>query len=198
MKDKNTTRGFRKLSKLEIAEVKAVNLGKFESRSGSKDKAKTAAYLAEEARKLQKLRHIANRRNALEEPQLDSEDEAETEEVTESEEEIEESEPETPRDPDSRHEYPTSTVEEQELHDSFMPTVLHFLDLTGELPLITTWSGSSYLQIHWAMQMQLDAIRARRGEDSSVILVGLGRWSGGIGNWRTASLTIDFLNAGWD
>lgn len=189
LKDKNTTRGWRKLYRDEIADVKAMNMGNFPKRSASKDLSKRQKYLDGEARKRERLMELARKRHALEAEGIhpsESEHESEEEQQTASEGE----EDDEPTGPDARHDRPANAEEEQELQEAMLPTILHFLNLTGELPVIDSWS-SRYVLIHWDLHRQLQIALGISENQRVPSLVGYGRWTGGISGWRTAALITD-------
>ncbi|KAL9014629.1 MAG: hypothetical protein Q9173_000722 [Seirophora scorigena] len=185
LKDKNTTRGFRKLAPREILKVKDVNLGKFSNRSRyPTDHEKRQAYSTDQARKLDRIRKIAEDSRVEEELHSEEMDTAsETATNADSEEE--------PQGPDSRHETPTNEQEQQELHEAMMPTIMHFLDLTGELPVITNWD-IPYIVLHYNIWCQLRQVLALEEGQEPPPLVGYGRFVGGIGEWRSAKLMFYF------
>ncbi|KAI4142170.1 MAG: hypothetical protein L6R39_005064 [Caloplaca ligustica] len=188
LKDKNTTRGFRKLYDDEVAQVKAANEGKFPNRSANKDPAKRQAYLEQEAKRRQKIQEMAEQKRAEEAKQgsseSDADDESDLEQWYASEDEEEDN-----GEPDARGFCPVNVEEEQELHDAMLPTILHFLDLTGELPVVRDWS-INFVTIHFNLHLQLRRVlRIPEGEEPPA-LVGYGRWTGGISYWRSASLEL--------
>ncbi|KAL8926731.1 MAG: hypothetical protein Q9208_002805 [Pyrenodesmia sp. 3 TL-2023] len=189
LKDKNTTRGWRKLYRDEIADVKAMNMGNFPKRSASKDLSKRQKYLDGETRKRERLMELARKRHALEAEGIhpsESEHESEEEQQTASEGE----EDDGSIGPDSRHDRPANAEEEQELHEAILPTILHFIILTGELPVIDSLS-KRYLLIHWDLHRQLQIALGISENQRVLSLVGYGKWSGGISGWRTATLITD-------
>ncbi|KAI4175686.1 MAG: hypothetical protein LQ346_008032 [Caloplaca aetnensis] len=189
LKDRNTTRGWRKLYRDEVAEVKGMNVGNFPNRSATKDLSKRQKYIDAETRKRERLMELARKRRALEAQGIrpsESEHESEEEQQTASEgEEDDES-----KGPDSRRDRPATAEEEQELHEAMLPTILHFLNLTGELPVVDSWSRR-YLLIHWDLHWQLQIALGRSDRQRVPSLVGYGRWTGGISGWRTATLITD-------
>ncbi|KAL9002309.1 MAG: hypothetical protein Q9188_004747 [Gyalolechia gomerana] len=197
LKARNTTRGFRDLTDREVLELKSKNLGKFASRSTAKDPDKTKAYLEHEKNRLKRYQEIEARKNTqTETPKAktkkavkpSSEDNEYHED--DDDDETEEEQTDIVRKPDARHMRPADKDEEEELHDAMLPTIEHYIELTGNLPIITDWARS-YLEIHWDIHRQLRrALRIPDEEDFS--LIGLRRWDGGIRGWRSAELSLTF------
>lgn len=95
------------------------------------------------------------------------------------------------RRPDARNIRPVDKDEEEELHDAMLPTIEHYIRLTGDLPVITDWSRA-YLEIHWDIHRQLR--RATRVPGNIELpLIGLRRWNGGIRGWWSAELSLHFM-----
>ncbi|KAI4286591.1 MAG: hypothetical protein L6R35_004154 [Caloplaca aegaea] len=188
LKDKNTTRGFRKLAPHEIAKMKDINLGKFSNRSRyPSHHEKREAYQAGLAKKRKRIRQIAEDTRVQEHlPNTHAENETSTEEE-DTASETESDEDEEPQGPDSRHEVPKNEREQEELHEAMMPTIMHYLDLTGELPLITNW-GIPYIVLHYNIWTQLRRTLGVEEGREPPALVGYERWLGGIGAWRSAKL----------
>ncbi|KAL9595784.1 MAG: hypothetical protein Q9219_006238 [cf. Caloplaca sp. 3 TL-2023] len=194
-KAKNTTRGFRDLTDHEIAQLKIKNLGKFPKRSARKDPAKREAYIELEKQRLERYKAIeASKDTQVGTPvgTPGTELNSFSDEVTDEDDKDKSSEePDIVRKPDARHACPTSKDEEEELHDAMLPTIEHYVLLTGELPVITYWSRS-YLEIHWDLHLQLHrALDLPAGEE--IPLLGLRRWPGGICGWRSAELSLNFI-----
>ncbi|KAL8932879.1 MAG: hypothetical protein Q9216_006631 [Gyalolechia sp. 2 TL-2023] len=179
-------RGFRDLTDREVMELKSRNLGKFASRSAAKDPDKREAYLEHEKKKLKRYEEIEARRDTRTEvPKAKS-----ASEVEEYDDDTEEDRNEIVRKPDARHLRPADRDEEEELHDAMLPTIEHYIEATGTLPVITDWARS-YLEIHWDIHRQMRrALHIPEDEDFS--LVGLRRWDGGIRGWRSAELSLTF------
>ncbi|KAL8785828.1 MAG: hypothetical protein Q9213_003135 [Squamulea squamosa] len=171
LKALNTTRGFPQLSRRQLEEIKDTRIGQFPNRSRTRDPVVREKYLADHRAKLERLRKqdVKPLKQELAEP-VDSDSESE----------------EDYRGPDSRYNNPQNAREEAELHDAMMPTILQFLDLTGELPVIGHWQ-LSYLITLGEIHRQLQNALTRQGA-SPVEPVGYGFWTGGIMNWRTAEL----------
>lgn len=197
LKDKNTTKGFRDLTDREVLELKSQNLGKFASRSTAKDPDKRKAYIEHEQNRLKRYKEIEAQKNndvttetTKPNTKIKTEQSAsETEEYDEDKDETaDEQSPE--RKPDARHMRPLDKTEEEELHDAMLPTIEHYIELTGDLPTINNWARS-YLEIHWDIHRQLRrALRLPNDEDIS--LLGLRRWEGGIRGWRGAEMSLTF------
>ncbi|KAL8940135.1 MAG: hypothetical protein Q9211_002409 [Gyalolechia sp. 1 TL-2023] len=196
LKARNTTRGFRDLTDREVLELKSRNLGKFASRSTAKDPDKRKAYLEHERQRLKRYQEIEARKNTQTEAPKSKTKKAvkpasEDEEYDGQDDETEEEQTEIVRKPDVRHLRPADKDEEEELHDAMLPTIEHFIELTGHLPIITDWARS-YLEIHWDFHRQL-----RRAlhipDDEDISLIGFRRWNGGIRGWRSAELSLTFM-----
>lgn len=162
--------------------MKQVNLGKFGNRSrnpGDLDKKK--AYLEAQQKKIEETIQIAARSRARAAQGIidpDSEHESDPEEQDTADEDNDD-ESEDSDEPDSRNDYPVDVEEEHELHDAMLPTILHFLDLTGELPVVTNWTGN-YVIIHRAIWLQLRHHLGNLEGEIPPPLVGYGSWTGGI------------------
>ncbi|KAL8771549.1 MAG: hypothetical protein Q9209_002991 [Squamulea sp. 1 TL-2023] len=171
LKALNTTRGFPQLSRHQLEEIKTTRIGQFPNRSRTRDPIAREKYLADHQAKLERLRKQDAKplKQELAEP-VDSDSESE----------------EDRRGPDSRYDNPQNAEEEAELHDAMMPTILQFLDLTGELPVIGHWQ-LSYMITLGEIHRQLQNASSRQSA-SPVEPVGYGFWTGGIMSWRTAQL----------
>ncbi|KAL8728060.1 MAG: hypothetical protein Q9166_005660 [cf. Caloplaca sp. 2 TL-2023] len=172
LKAMNTTRGFGGLSQREVTEIKSANIGKYGSRSRSQDPGKRAKYLADNAQKLRRLKELgdkvtATRSQRQESPATDMSSESEEIYVGE----------------DARDLAPLNAEEELDLHDAMLGSILEFIRLTGNLPEIKSWNNR-YFSLLWHCDRQLQ--KELHNPSPRVHLPGLGFWTGGIGNWRTA------------
>ncbi len=166
-----------------------MSIGNFPKRSATKDLSKRQKYIDNETRKRERLMELARKRRALEAQGIrptESEHESEEEQQTASEGDVDDES----KEPDSRRDRPTTAEEEQELREAMLPTILHFLVLTGELPIVDTWARR-YLLIHWDLHKQLQMALGRSDTQHVPSLVGYGRWTGGISGWRSATLITD-------
>ncbi|KAL8827882.1 MAG: hypothetical protein Q9170_006838 [Blastenia crenularia] len=199
LKAQNTTRGFRDLTDCEMQELKSKNLGRFAKRSSTKDPNKRIAYLEMEKQRLKRYTEIEQRKHfKVEESKTVIE---QTEEQTSEEEESDAEDSDAtivtadvPRGPDVRNQDPTNKDEEEELHDAMLPTIEHYTQITGNLPVIHNWSRS-YLSIHYDIYRHLRRDLGFPVEgDEHTALVGLRRWDGGIRGWRSAELSLEVIN----
>lgn len=203
-KAQNTTVGFGPLSSAKILEIKGQSIGKFPKRSKSGDPAKRQKYLTEHDTRLKRLQkknveetqgfdpEVALQKfdfisptADLTEPIADADSESnyggpDNGSTTDSK-----SEPDH-YGPDSRYDAPKNAEEEAALHDAMLPTILHFLDVTGELPVIGRWDASYVVILH-VLDRQLREW-AERQRVPPVELVGYGFWTGGIMNAHSAKL----------
>ncbi|KAL8746588.1 MAG: hypothetical protein Q9184_007727, partial [Pyrenodesmia sp. 2 TL-2023] len=90
---------------------------------------------------------------------------------------------------DSRHDRPVDAKEEQELHEAMLPTILHFINLTGKLPVIDSCS-KRYLLIHWDLHRQLQLALGISENQRVPSLVGYGKWTGGINTSHSFTFQI--------
>ncbi|KAI4280508.1 MAG: hypothetical protein L6R38_004397 [Xanthoria sp. 2 TBL-2021] len=188
LKAQNTTLGFGPLTPFQLEVIRGSSIGQYSSRSKSGDPAKRAKYLAEHKLRLERLRKSDIRepkkfdikklkkfdfkglKTDLAEPISDSGSETETDHDG----------------PDSRYDNPRNAAEEAALHDAMLPTILQFLDITGDLPLIAHWQASYMIILH-EIDRQLRGWAKRQGVPL-VELVGYGFWTGGIMSVHSAKL----------
>lgn len=90
---------------------------------------------------------------------------------------------------DSRNEKPTSMEEVQMLQSALKQTIADFKELSGGSTPDWTNTMDNYFSQWDALQKQFDTVWMELWNNSnSPALRGLGRWTGGIANWRTAEL----------
>lgn len=170
MKAQNTTRGFPELSLRQVQEIKETHTGRSKKRPNKGEPQKPAGNLTGVSLKLERLQTMEMDQIERDWLERDVSSDSEEDDVG----------------PDARYERPQNIEEEAELHDALLPTIYHFLRVTGELPVIPNWQRS-YINILWILNRQLQLALQGRGVPS-VALVGLGFWTGGIAQWRTAEL----------
>ncbi|KAL8805658.1 MAG: hypothetical protein Q9182_001802 [Xanthomendoza sp. 2 TL-2023] len=161
----NTTRGLPELSVGQIQEIKEQAAGKLNKPAKTERPRKPGGNLADFLLELERLENL---------------DMVQIEEEWRASDTASES-AKTHSGPDSRYDVPNNSEEEAELHDAMFPSIYHYLQITGELPVIIHWQ-SSYMNILTAINNQLRDWSKRRGV-SSVDLVGWGFWTGGISKW---------------
>ena len=203
-KAQNTTVGFGPLSSAKILEIKGQSIGKFPKRSKSGDPAKRQKYLTEHNTRLKRLQKknveasqgfdpekalkkfdFISPTADLTEPIADADSESNHGGPDDGSTTDSKSEPDHDG-PDSRYDTPENAEEEAALHDAMLPTILHFLDVTGELPVIGRWDASYVIILH-VLDRQLNEW-AERQRVPRVELVGYGFWTGGIMNAHSARL----------
>ncbi|KAL8713752.1 MAG: hypothetical protein Q9220_002278 [cf. Caloplaca sp. 1 TL-2023] len=181
LKAANTTRGFRDLRKGELLEARASNFGQYPKRSKLKDPRARDEYVKHHDKALERAQQ-AKEQEAVEEEGSD-EDSADVQDADDHGVGTSTSFDVTATTTDGRLLPATTTSEQAELQEAMWPTILHFLQLTGDLPRITAWAGRSYQDVYVDILGQL--VRAM-GAGSR--LVGLGRWTGGFQNWREGKM----------
>ncbi|KAL8818758.1 MAG: hypothetical protein Q9223_002684 [Gallowayella weberi] len=169
-KANNTTRGLPELNAAQIQEIKQTGAAKSKQPAKTERPRKPGGNLADLLLKLERLEKLDMVQ--VEEEWCGSDTDSDSAEMHTG--------------PDSRYDVPNNIEEEAELHDAMFPSIYHYLQITGDLPVIIHWQ-SSYMSILAAINKQLRVWSERRGE-SSTDLVGWGFWTGGISGWHTTKL----------
>ncbi|KAL8997276.1 MAG: hypothetical protein Q9169_003418 [Polycauliona sp. 2 TL-2023] len=175
----NITYGFGPFSAAEQRKIKAAGVGSAPNRSRHKDPAKREKYVAANQKQLKE----DQRKAVFQKPKPKAQD---------TETEIHQSALDLARPisdffgPDAREAVPQNAEEEAALHDAMLPTILQFLNVTGDLPVISNWQ-LSYQTILANIDEQLRRYSRTRNVPYAE-LVGYGFWTGGILNIHSADL----------